>query len=306
MLKGIFPVIPTLFTEDGTVDLSEQRSVVRFALHAGTHGLVFPGVASEYNFLTHVERGELIALIASEVNGRIPIVGGASANNVEQVIAAGEQALAHGIEHLMIMAPIHLGQELAAHKLFFSKISAALAGSQIILQNAPSPVGAGLNPASILALVAANPAITYVKEETLPSGPAISALQSAGIEHLKGVFGGGGARYIINELDRGTLGAMPAVELADLHVALYDAHARQDHERARNLYRLSLPLLNFQAVYRMRLTKHVLSKRGIAHALHVRAPLPVLDEFAVRDVDLMLADLKHAAVEEDAFSWIGS
>ena len=54
---------------------------------------------------------------------------------------------------------------------------------------------------------------------------------------------------------------------------------------------LSLPLLVSQAVYRMRLTKHVLAKRGIADAPHVRAPLPGMDEVTRRDVDTMLGDL---------------
>ena len=35
MIKGILPVIPTLFTDDDTVDPGALRSVVRFALDAG-------------------------------------------------------------------------------------------------------------------------------------------------------------------------------------------------------------------------------------------------------------------------------
>ena len=161
-----------------------------------------------------------------------------------------------------------------------------------MLQNAPSPVGAGLRADALASLVADNPAIEYVKEETLPSGPAITSLQVAGIPHLKGVFGGGGARYITDELDRGALGAMPAIELADLHVALFEAHAGDDHDRARELYRLSLPLLTSQAVYRMRLTKYVLKGRGIVEALRVRAPLPELDDFTKKGIDRMLEDLE--------------
>ena len=126
------------------------------------------------------------------------------------------------------------------------------------------------------------------------SGPSITALQNADIPHLRGLFGGGGSRYVIDEFDRGAVAALPAVELTDLHVALYEAHVGGDHDRARKLYRLSLPLLVSQAIYRMRLTKYVLKKRGIADALHVRAPLPELDEFTCRDIDLMLADLVSA------------
>ena len=294
MLRGIFPVIPTLFTDDNRIDHEAQRAVVRFALNAGSHGVVFPGVASEYNFLSSEERGELIALVADEVGGRVPVVGGASAPTASEVIVAGQQAGANGINHLMVMAPNGLAQDLEAHREFFATITEALPDAEIVLQNAPTPIGAGLDAEKIASLAAGNASITYIKEETLPSGPAITSLQSAGIPHVKAVFGGGGARYLIDELDRGALGAMPAVELTDLHVAIWNSHRAGDHSHARELYRLSLPLLVSQAIYRMRLTKYVLSKRGVANALHVRAPLPDLDDHTRRDLDLMVADFEAA------------
>lgn len=292
MLEGIFPVIPTFFTGDNTLDPEAQRRVVRFALDSGAHGVVFPGVASEYSFLSPAERGELIALIAAEVQGRVPIVGGASAATAAEVIAAGTQAVGCGIRHLMIMAPAGSGPDLEAHVTFFAEIAAALPEAEIILQNAPVPTGAGLDAVAITELVAGNPSITYVKEETLPSGPAITALLGAGIPHLKAVFGGGGARYIIDEFARGARGAMPAVELADLHVALWNAHEAGRYDLARRLYRLSLPLLTAQTIYRMRLTKYILSRRGIVDSQQLRAPLPELDEPARLDLDEMLGDLQ--------------
>jgi 4-hydroxy-tetrahydrodipicolinate synthase len=292
MLKGIFPVIPTLFTDDDTVDAGALRSVVRFALDAGAHGVVFPGVASEYNFLSVEERGQLMSVVSNEVGERVPIIGGASAATSAEAIDAGQHAKDHGIKHLMIMAPAGLGQDVNAHREFFSHITSELSDVEVILQNAPSPIGAGLNANAITSLVEANPAITYTKEETLPSGPMITGLLTQEIPQLKGVLGGGGARYIIDELNRGVLGALPAVELTDLHVAIYEAHTTGDFERARELYRYSLPLLACQMIYRMRLTKYVLKQRGIMDRLHVRAPLPELDEFTRQDIDTMLADLK--------------
>ena len=292
MIKGILPVIPTLFTDDDTVDPGALRSVVRFALDAGAHGVVFPGVASEYNFLSDEERGGLMSVVFDEVGGRVPIIGGASASTSEEAIVAGQHAKDHGINHLMIMAPSELGRDVDAHREFFARITAELPDVEVILQNAPSPIGAGLNADAIASLVEANPAITYTKEETLPSGPLITVLRAREIPQLKGVLGGGGARYIIDELNRGALGALPAVELTDLHVAIYEAHTAGDFERARELYRYSLPLLACQMIYRMRLTKYVLKQRGIMGRLHVRAPLPELDEFTRQDIDTMLADLK--------------
>jgi 4-hydroxy-tetrahydrodipicolinate synthase len=283
-----------LFADNNVIDPTGTRAVVSFALEAGAHGVVFPGVASECNFLTPDEREQLLAAVWSEVGGRVPIVGGASASTSAAAIVAGQQAAEQGIDHLMIMAPSGLGRDMPAQHDFFATISRELTDVQIILQNAPPPIGAGLSASAIESLTAANPAITYVKEETLPSGPAITALGAAGIAHLKGVFGGGGARYLIDELGRGALGAMPAVELTDLHVAIYAAQQAGEYQQARQLYRLSLPLLACHMIYRMRLTKYVLKQRGIANCLHVRAPLPELDEFARKDVDNMLADLRKS------------
>lgn len=294
MLSGIFPVLPTLFTSTNQLDLEAQRRVIRWALEAGAQGVVFPGVASEYSHLTLPERETLMALTTEEVAGRVPLVGGASAATAAEVIAAGRIAMRHGIRHLMIMAPQGLGNDRAAHRAFFSDIAAGLPGAEIILQNAPVPTGAGLGAEAILEIAAAIPAITYVKEETLPSGPAITAVRAAGIPQVQGVFGGGGARYIIDELERGACGAMPAVELTDLHVALWRAFSEGDKAEARRLYGLSLPLLVAQALYRMKLTKHVLARRGLGNTAHVRAALPEMDEWAIRDVDTMLDELRRA------------
>ena len=291
-LQGVFPVIPTLFANDNTIDFDAQKKVIHFALSNGAHGVVCPAVASEYNFMNLEERSSLISLVTKEVNGQVPIIGGASAQTTDEVIAAGKSCLDAGIKYLMIMAPHGLGKDIEAHKEFFATVSQSLSGAQIILQNAPMPIGAGLAVDAIIDLAKATPMITYVKEETLPSGPAITAIENADIPHLVGVIGGGGSRYMIDELDRGALGAMPAVELIDFHVAIYKAHSEGDHQKARELYRASLPLLVSQIIYRMRLTKYVLDKRGVDNDVVVRAPLPEMDEFTRNDIDRMLFDLQ--------------
>ena len=191
MLKGIFPVIPTFFTSEDGLDFDALKNTIQFVLEAGAHGVVFPGVASEYSFLTSEERDALISFVTEQVNNRVPIVGGASAAKPEEAIAAGQRAHEHGIDHLMIMAPRQRGTDIEAQLDFFTTIAASLPESQFILQNAPNPIGAGLNAEAIISLATQLPSITYVKEETLPSGAAISALRRADIPHLKGIFGGG-------------------------------------------------------------------------------------------------------------------
>src|SRR6185312_3673533 len=116
-----------------------------------------------------------------------------------------------------------------------------------------------------------------VKEEALPCGQRITKLLGLKPPGLQGVFGGAGGRYVTDELARGAAGTMPASELADIHAALVHAWQAGHTGKARKLYTASLPLLNFQAVFRMHMTKEVLRRRGVLRHVFVRAKGPSLD-----------------------------
>ncbi|WP_309082895.1 dihydrodipicolinate synthase family protein [Chelativorans sp.] len=290
-LSGILPVLPTPFAEDGGVDAAAMRRIVRFALGAGVDGVVFPGFASEVEMLSASERETLLQVCVEEVGSAVPIVAGASAPTAAEVIGHGAQALAFGIHHLMVQPPKSLGSSAEAVAAFMGEVSRGLPEARIILQNAPAPRGSDLSPETILAVVRQIPAIAYVKEETLPAGPAISRLIEDAPAHLSGVIGGGGARYILDEYARGACAAMPAVEIAAHHVALDRAYRAGDLQLAREIYVRTLPLLTLQAIYRMRLSKHVLMRRGVCENTIVRAPTPQLDAQAIADIDACLAEI---------------
>ncbi|APF39438.1 dihydrodipicolinate synthase family protein (plasmid) [Chelatococcus daeguensis] len=285
MLRGILPVLPTPFRADGAIDEAAMRRLVAFALRSGVDGVVFPGFASEVESLSGEERRRLLAVVVDAVAGHVPVVAGASAASLEETIAHCRDALAAGVGSVMIQAPRGIGADREAVTAFFRGVAEAVPGPEIVLQNAPAPRGSDLDPRTILAVVRDVPAVRWVKEETLPSGPAITAILAEAPAHLAGVIGGGGARYILDEYARGACGAMPALELADLHVALDRAWQAGDRARARALYMRSLPLLALQALYRMRLTKHVLRRRGVLHNAEVRAPTPELDPWSTADID---------------------
>jgi 4-hydroxy-tetrahydrodipicolinate synthase len=290
-LSGILPVLPTPFTAEGGVDPAALARFTRFALEAGVGGVVFPGFASEVETLTPDERQRLLALVVETVGGRVPVVAGATADRAADVVAIGRQAMALGPSTLMVQPPKSVGAGAPAVAAFMAEVAEGLPGAALILQNAPAPRGSDLSPAAIVEVLRAVPQVVWVKEETLPAGPPITAILAAGVPTLRGVIGGGGARYIIDEYARGACAAMPALELAPEHVAIDRAWAAGDRALARRLYRDTLPLLVLQALYRMRLTKHVLMRRGVAVNALVRAPTPELDAMALADIDACLAEL---------------
>jgi 4-hydroxy-tetrahydrodipicolinate synthase len=188
----------------------------------------------------------------------------------------------------MALAPASMRSAIAEQVDYFRRIAAE--GLPIVLQNAPVPTGCGLAPERIAEIVDAVPGIEYVKEETLPSGQRITKLRTLS-PRLHRVFGGAGGRYITDELARGACGTMPACELADLHVAQFRAHRAGDHAEVRRLFERMLPLLNFQAVFRMAMTKEVLRRRGVIEATHVRAAGPALDAGDLRELDQLMAGI---------------
>jgi 4-hydroxy-tetrahydrodipicolinate synthase len=274
-LSGVFPVLATPLRVDGALDEAGLAAIARYAIDAGVDGVVYPGVASEYDTLTQEERTRLVDVVAAAARDRVALIVGGSSADPATTATVARQAGALGAAAVMAMAPPGLtaARDVAA---FFAGIAAA-AEVPIMLQNAPPPAGSGLAVDVVLDVVRAVPQIEYVKEEALPSGARISRLIAGAPPTLRGVLGGAGGRYITDELARGAAGTMPAVELAELHVALFRAHRAGRRAEVRRWFDRMLPLLNMQAVFRTALTKEVLRRRGIIAYAGKRGAGPELD-----------------------------
>jgi len=287
-LTGVFPILPTIFEDSGAIDYAGTRAVLEYILAAGADGIVFPGLASEYDMLSSEERLQMTARLGEWIAGRVPLVIGASSPDPELAMQFARAGADAGAVASMVLTPHRHAKDPQAMADYFSAIHAA-SGIPVMLQNAPAPMGVGLAVDEVAWLAEQVPGIRYVKEETQPSGQRITQLSERAGDALDAVFGGAGARYVIDELVRGAKGTMPACEVTEVHVAMLKRFAEGDIDGARDLFERSLPLLSVQAVFRWRLTKAVLKRRGIIGSDHVRAPGPALDAFDQREVDALLA-----------------
>jgi len=208
-LTGIIPVLPTPFTLDGSVDMEAMPGLVRYAIDSGVSGVVFPGFASEVEYLKPQEREDLLAEVVSAAGDQIVIVAGASGQSSDEVIAHGHVAQKNDVNWLMIQPPVSIGNAPDAIEAFFAPIVEALPNARIIFQNAPAPRGSDLSAETILTLVERFTQIAYIKEETLPAGPTISTILKKKPEHLLGVIGGGGARVNTHALNAGMFQPQP-------------------------------------------------------------------------------------------------
>lgn len=296
-ITGVFPVLPTPFTADGQVDLNSLRRLARYLIACRVDGMTFPGVASEFAKLSEDERVTATRELLAEVNGAVPVVIGISAGDSAAVLRLAKSAAQAGAAALMVAAPPDI-DSVAGHIKRLGLIAQAVPGTPLMLQNVPAPVGAGLEPDAILEILHAVPQVRYVKEETLPSGQRLSAVKAKAPATLVGVLGGAGGRYITDELRRGACGTMPAIELAEVHVALFAAHRAGDADMVRRLFTRMLPVLNIQAVFRWSLTKYVLKRRGLVDHELQRMAGPLLDARDREDVDAFMDDLRELLLPE--------
>lgn len=289
-LAGVLPILPTIFTDGGGIDEPGMRRVLDYVVDSGASGVVFPGLASEYDMLAKDERLHLTARVGEWVGGRIGFVVGASAAATEDAAAYALAGARAGASAAMILTPHAMAGDLASMAAFFRDVHAG-AGIDIMLQNAPAPMGIGLALDRVAQLARDVAGIRYVKEEAMPSGQRITELAGLAGDSLDAVFGGAGARYVIDELARGAKGTMPACEISELHVRMVDSWLAGREQAARDLFERTLPLLSMQAVFRWRLTKAVLMRRGLIESDHTRAPGPKLDRHDVAELDTLLARL---------------
>ena len=277
ILKGTFPVVPATFTSSGDIDYPSLEKVVNYIINSGADGLVFPGLASEYDQLSKDERLTMTHAIGKLTEGKIPFIVGCSAPEPEEVVEFAIAGAEAGAACSMIMPHRQFENDDEKLILFYQMIAKRTC-IPIMLQNAPAPMGIGLPIDKVVTILKAVPEIEYVKEEAMPSGHRIELLLKTAPATLKGAFGGGGGRYIIDELNRGALGTVPAAELTEVHVALVNAHQEDHIDYAQEIFTKMLPVLNIQGVYRWSLTKEVLFQRGIIASTYIRAKGPKMDD----------------------------
>src|ERR1700720_4010541 len=85
-IGGVCPVLATPFDGTGPADAHALTQIVQFAIRSGADAIVYPGVASEVEQLTDSERDDLLDTVARAVRGRVPLVVGASAADLETTI----------------------------------------------------------------------------------------------------------------------------------------------------------------------------------------------------------------------------
>lgn len=286
LMKGVFGLLPTPYTEDLEIHLPDLRAVADFCCRSGQHGIVWPVMVGEFYFLGEEERIRALDAVLEEMNGRLPLMFGCSGVSVPQVLLFARAAQKAGADAVIAMAPARTDATVAMD--MFRRMADAFDGP-IVLQNAATY--APLNGEQIARLIEEVPQIEYVKEERPPGPKHIAEVHRLVGHKVKTIFGGAAGKFLPDELRRGANGCMPACELADVLAKIMELWWDGREEDARALHRRLLPLINLETHPFMR---YILKRRGVFTSLVERALAGVLalDEEDKREIDTLLEAIK--------------
>lgn len=282
--SGVFPILATAFTQEGAIDSESIRSLVRFQLNAGVHGLALFGMASETYALLETEKEQIIEIVKDEVNGRIPLIFGSGHTSMESAIALSKRAQQLGADALMVMAPSMIKPDGKRLYEYFAGIAAAV-DIPIMLQDAPIASGVAMPTALIARLSKEFENVQYIKVEAPPTFIKMTEVLDATQGDLT-IFGGMNGMYMYEEYGRGAVGTMPACEFPDACVKIYDAWCKGEHETARQIFTQLLPLIRIGTLpnFAMSVHKNILQMSGIITCAKVRNPNAPADEQLLNEI----------------------
>lgn len=121
-LAGIFT--PNLVPLDDRGEINEPvlRRYVDWLIERGVHGLYPNGSTGEFTRFTLEERRRIVAIIADQNRGRVPILAGAAEANVKETITACEAYHEMGVRAVAIVAPFYYKLSPASVYAYFREI----------------------------------------------------------------------------------------------------------------------------------------------------------------------------------------
>ncbi|MFM0050412.1 dihydrodipicolinate synthase family protein [Caballeronia grimmiae] len=245
--RGVFPVVPTIFDEDGKLDLEGQKRCVDFMIDAGSNGLCILANFSEQFALSDEERDTLMHAVLEHVAGRVPVIVTTTHFSSEVCARRSAAAEAAGAAMVMIMPPYHGATIRVTEKgiyEFYGKVSDAI-GIPIMIQDAPV-AGTPLSAPFLARMAREIENVAYFKIETAQAASKLRELIELGGESIVGPWDGEEAITLYPDLEAGATGSMTGGGYPDGIRKIVDAYLSGDKESAAALYQQWLPLINYE------------------------------------------------------------
>jgi 4-hydroxy-tetrahydrodipicolinate synthase len=302
--EGVYSVLPTPFSTDGALDEASLRQVVKLFLDAGVNGLTALGVTGEVARLDDSERDHVLDVVLDEVQGRVPVVAGTTADGTRTCISYSRHARVAGAAAVMVSPPrmVKLNSEVVVRH--YVALAEAV-DVEIVVQDYPPISGYAMEPWLLARIAREIPKARTIKLEDPPTPFKTSRIR----EQLKNedvkvrIFGGLGGVFLLEELLAGATGAMTGFAFPEILVRIVSLFNANKVDEAGDLFYRTVPLMRFefQEGIGMAIRKEILHRRGALASPTTRPPAARLDDATRQALDRVL---KWVKTEKSA--WISA
>ena len=288
-LQGVYSVLPTPFDARGDLDEASLRRVVDLFIEAGVDGVTALGVTGEVARLDDVERRRVLEVVVEQVNGRIGVVAGTTAEGTRTCIAHSRHARDAGATAVMVSPPRMAKLNSEAVLRHFAALSDAV-DVEIVVQDYPPISGYAMEPALLARIARELPRARTIKLEDPPTPFKTSRIIEAAAGIDVRIFGGLGGVFLLEELMAGATGAMTGFALPEILVQIVSLYRGGRADEAADVFYRAVPLLRFefQEGIGMAIRKEVLHRRGALASPATRAPGPQLDDATRHALDRVM------------------
>src|SRR5215208_2572056 len=296
-IKGVIPIAPTPFHDDGLVDETSLDRMTEFFLGCGVDGITILGQLGEAPKLDHSESIAIAKRIIKRAS--VPIIVGVSAPGFAAMRTLVRDVMELGAAGVMIGPPNTLRTDDQIVTYYRQAAEAIGTDVPFVLQDYPLTFSVVMTPAVIRRIVSENGSCVVLKHEDWPGLEKISALRGferdGSMRHISILCGNGGL-FLDFEMERGADGAMTGYCFPDMLVDVVRLQGAGKRDQAHDLFDAHLPLIRYeqQPGAGLAVRKYVLKRRGILASDAQRKPGGALSAAAKAEVDYLLSRLGRA------------
>lgn len=236
MLKfgGVYPILYAFRDKEGRIDREALEIQIEACIAAGAHGIAILGLITEVFKLSLPERLQFMEWSAQAIRGRVPLAVTIAENSIHGQLEFAHAASQAGASWLILQPPAVKGISEADAMAFLGAV-ADRAPLPVGIQNLPGGMDVAFSADDLLSLHRKHPNISVMKAE----GPAVNvAAFSLRAKDTCDTFGGLGGIEIFTNLRSGCVGIIPAPEVVDVQVRIFELWRRGTPEARAEAKRL--------------------------------------------------------------------
>lgn len=286
---GIWPVAPTPFHDDGTLDLDGMNRVLDCLIDQGADGICILANFSEQFLISDHEREVLTRQSLEHIAGRVPVIVTISHYATQIAVERAQFAKDLGADIVMMMPPYHGALLKGTAQQTYEQFQAVgEVGIPIMVQDAPLS-GVDLPVPLLVKMAQEIEQVRLFKIECPRAANKLRELIAAGGDVIEAPFDGEEAITLLADLDAGATGSMTSGMIVDqIKPVLTHFHAGRIDEATAAYGRVAMAINHENRQCGWQSCKAAMVEGGVIKSEFCRHPIaPLHPAIRARLIDLL-------------------